>query len=136
MERREAPRITPEGIIPVRLLVPGRLETGTVFDLNNGGAFIATELVLEKGEELNIEFDVPGTDSMPLQAVVARQSEEIKGKNKTVPAGLGIVFMSDTPEEREHIQKVVMSALTLDLLNFSYDQQQMGKLDANETKPM
>ncbi len=123
MERRTAPRVFPEGIIRVRLLSPGRLETGTLVDLNNAGAYVATDLVLEKGEKLHIELDVPGSDTMPLQAVVVRRSGEIKGKKKTIPAGLGVVFVSNTPEERQLIQRVVMSTLTLDLLNFGYDQQ-------------
>jgi hypothetical protein len=105
-------------------LVPGKLETGTIIDLNNAGAFVATELVLEKGDRLQLELDIPGVDeSRPLQAVVARCSEEIKGKKKTIPAGLGLVFVGNTPEERQLIQQVVMSTLALDLLGFGYDNQ-------------
>jgi hypothetical protein len=105
-------------------LVPGQLETGTLIDLNNAGAFVATKLVLEKGERLQVELDIPGVDeSRPLQAIVARCSEEIKGKRKTIPAGLGLVFVGNTPEERQLIQQVVMSTLALDLLGFGYEHQ-------------
>jgi hypothetical protein len=103
-------------------------------DLNNAGAFVATDLVLEKGEGLHIELDIPGSETMPLQAVVARRSGEIKGKKKIIPAGLGLVFVDNTPEERKLIQKVVMSTLTLDLLNFGYDQQTRGR-DDDKTQP-
>jgi hypothetical protein len=123
-DRRREPRVRPEGSIKVRLLVPGKLETGTIIDLNNAGAFVATELVLEKGDRLQLELDIPGVEeSRPLQAVVARCSEEIKGKKKTIPAGLGLVFVGNTPEERQLIQQVVMSTLALDLLGFGYEHQ-------------
>jgi hypothetical protein len=103
----------------VRLLTPGRLEAGTLIDLNNVGAFVATDLVLEKGTEVHLELDIPGVDTpTPLLAIVARCSGEIQGKNKTIPAGLGLVFIGKTPEERQLIQQVVMSTLTLDLLSF------------------
>ncbi len=134
MERRRAPRVSPEGIITVRLLAPGRLEIGTLVDLNNAGAFVATDLILEKGEKLHIELDIPGSETMPLQAIVARRSGEIKGKKKVIPAGLGLVFIGNTSEERQLIQKVVMSTLTLDLLNFSYDQQTRLR-DQGKTQP-
>ena len=134
MERRRVPRVSPEGIITVRLLAPGRLETGTLVDLNNAGAFVATDLVLEKGESLHIELDVPGSESMPLQAVVARRSGEIKGKKRIIPPGLGLVFVDNSPEERQLIQKVVMSVLTLDLLSFGYDQQTRQR-DDDKTQP-
>lgn len=123
-DRRREPRVSPEGSIKVRLLVPGQLATGTLIDLNNAGAFVATQLVLEKGERLQLELDIPGVEeTRPLQAIVARCSEEIKGKRKTIPAGLGLVFVGNTPEERQLIQQVVMSTLTLDLLGFGYEHQ-------------
>jgi hypothetical protein len=111
--------VQPEGKIPVRLLTPGRLDAGTLIDLNNVGAFVATDLDLEKGTEVHLELEIPGVDtSTPFKAVVARRSEEIQGKKETIPAGLGLVFVGNTPEERDVIQQVVMSLLTLDLLSF------------------
>lgn len=134
-ERRTAPRIQPEGTIRVRLFAPGKLEAGTLFDLNNAGAFVATTMVLEKGERLHVELDIPGVESpTPLQAVVARCSDEVKGRTRTIPAGLGLVFVGNTPEERELIQQVVMSTLTLDLLGFGYKQQDKLK-DSAKTHP-
>jgi hypothetical protein len=123
-ERRQVPRVQPEGIIKVNLLAPGKLETGLVVDLNNAGAFVATDMVLETGESLSIELDIPGVETpTPLQAIVARRSEEIRGRTRTIPAGLGVVFVGNTPEERQLIQKVVMSTLTLDLLSFGCEAQ-------------
>lgn len=132
-ERRQVARVQPEGIIKANLLAPGMLETGLVVDLNNAGAFVATDMVLEKGESLSIELDIPGVETpTPLQAVVARRSEEIRGKTRIIPAGLGVVFVGNTPEERHLIQKVVMSTLTLDLLSFSCD----AKVSTSDTLPL
>ncbi len=112
------PRVEPEGIIKANLLAPGQLESGLVVDLNNAGAFVATDMVLEKGESLSIELDIPGVETpTPLRAIVVRRSEEIRGRTRIIPAGLGVVFVGNTPEERQLIQKVVMSSLTLDLLS-------------------
>jgi Tfp pilus assembly protein PilZ len=119
MDRRREPRVQPEGKISVRLLTAGRLEMGTLIDLNNMGAFVATDLVLDKGDKVHLELEIPGVDSpTPLLAVVARCSCEIRSKKKNIPAGLGLVFIGNTPEERQLIQQVVMSTLTLDLLSF------------------
>ena len=134
-DRRNTPRIQPEGTIKVRLLVLGRLEIGTLIDLNNAGAFVATAMVLETGERLNIELDIPGVESpTPLQAVVARCSQEVRGRTRIIPAGLGLVFVGKTLEERRLIQQVVMSTLTLDLLGFGVEQQTRPRA-ATETQP-
>lgn len=134
-DRRRQRRVRPEGTIRVRLLAPGRLETGTLIDLNNAGAFVATDLVMEKGEHLHIELDIPGVvESRPLQAAVVRRTEEVRGRERTIPAGLGLVFLGTTPEERQLIQQVVMSTLTLDLLSFGYDHHKHLR-DLSKTHP-
>ena len=123
-ERRKHPRVCPEGNIKVRLLLRGQIETGTLVDLNNAGAFVASDLVLDKGERLHVQLDLPGVeDTIPLEAVVSRRSEEIQGRTKTIPAGLGLVFVGNTHEERQLIQQVVMSILTLDRLCFGHEHQ-------------
>lgn len=121
MERRSQPRVQTEGVVRVRILAGGRLERGSLFDLNNAGAFIATDLVLEKGEKVHLELELPGDDeAQPLQAIVARCSGEIQGRKTTIPAGLGVVFIAKTSKERQLIQKVVMTTLALDLLGYGY----------------
>ena len=105
MDRRCEPRVQPEGQIGVRILTSGQLERGKLVDLNNVGAFVVTDLVLEKGERVHVELDIPGIDNpLPLQAIVARCSGAIQGRTKTIPAGLGLVFVGNTPEERQLIQ--------------------------------
>ena len=127
-ERRKHLRICPEGNIKVRLLIPGQIESGTLVDLNNAGAFVASDLVLDRGERLHVQLDIPGVeDTTPLEAVVSRRSEEIQGRTKTIPAGLGLVFVGNTLEERQLIQQVVMSTLTLDRLCFGYEHQMRAR---------
>ena len=95
-----------------RLVRDGVDTVGRVLDLNNAGAFVATELVLPKNTRLEVELQLPGTDkSLPLQAVVARHSEAVEGRKRTFPAGLGIVFLTSNVMERSFIQRAVLEAL-------------------------
>jgi hypothetical protein len=95
-------RLTREGVDTV----------GRVLDLNNAGAFVATELVLPKNTRLEVELQLQGVEkSLPLQAIVARHSEAVEGRNRTVPAGLGIVFLTTNVMERSFIQLAVLEAL-------------------------
>ena len=59
MDRRRQPRVRTEGEIKVRILASGKLSEGQLVDLNNAGAFVATDLVLEKGEKVHLELDIP-----------------------------------------------------------------------------
>ncbi len=120
MDRRRQPRVRTEGEIKVRILAGGKLVEGHLVDLNNAGAFIATDLALQKGEKkVHLELDIPGGPATPpLQAVVARCSGEIKGHHKVIPAGLGLVFVGQDQSEKELIQKIVMMTLAIDLLGY------------------
>jgi hypothetical protein len=95
-----------------RLTRDGVDTVGRVLDLNNAGAFVATELVLPKNTKLEVELHLPGVEKgLPLQAVVARHTEAVEGRNRTVPAGLGIVFLTTNVMERSFIQRAVLEAL-------------------------
>jgi len=119
MDRRRQPRVRTEGEIRVRILAPGKLSEGLLVDLNNAGAFVATDLVLEKGEKVHLELDIPGdSQTQPLQAMVARHSGEIQGHHRVIPAGLGLVFVGQDQAEKELIQRVVMMTLAIDLLGY------------------
>jgi len=97
----------------VRLSAEGVRAKGHVIDLNNAGAFIATELVLEKNRPLRILLEVRAAGRRPwLEAVVMRRTERIVGRRLTIPAGLGVVFVAATKLEREFIQRAVVEALT------------------------
>jgi hypothetical protein len=111
-ERRRHPRIPVEQLMQARLTREGIDTVGRVLDLNNAGAFVATELVLPKNTRLEVELRLPGIEkSLPLQAIVARRTEAVEGRNRTVPAGLGIVFLTTNVMERSFIQLAVLEAL-------------------------
>jgi hypothetical protein len=100
----------------VRLVCNGAEAFGRVLDLNNAGAFVATELTLEKNTRLEVHLCLPGTDnSLPIQAVVARRTEAVEGRNHTFPAGLGLVFLTTNVMERAFIQMAVLEALKMSL---------------------
>lgn len=111
-ERRRQRRIPVAHVMEARLVSDGAETLGKVIDLNNAGAFVACDLVLDKNTALEIELQIPGEDkSLPLKAVVARRTEEVEGKTRVIPAGLGLVFMTDNVMERAFIQKAVLEAL-------------------------
>lgn len=113
-ERRRHRRISVENVMEARLVAAdGGGETqGQVIDLNNAGAFVATDLELDKNTAVEVELQIPGEDkSLPLKALVARRTEEVKGKTRVIPAGLGLVFITENVMERAFIQKAVLEAL-------------------------
>jgi len=111
-DRRRHPRIPVEHLMQARLTREGVDTVGRVLDLNNAGAFVATELVLPKNTKLAVELRFPGVEnSLPLQAIVARHTEAVEGRSRTVPAGLGIVFLTTNVMERSFIQLAVLAAL-------------------------
>ena len=111
-ERRRRHRIPVDHAIEVRLLVDGLISRGQIVDLNNAGAFVATDLVLAKNRSLVVELRIAcESKSLPLKAIVARQAEAVRGRARDFPAGLGLVFMTDNVMERAFIQKAVLAAL-------------------------
>ena len=115
-ERRKQRRIPVPQLMEARITLPGSVSRGRVIDLNNAGAFIATELELDKNSPLRVELLIPGgAKSVPLKAVVARRMEAIEGVTRTIPAGLGVVFLTDNVMERAFIQMAVLEALKVSL---------------------
>lgn len=115
-ERRKHPRIPVEHLIEARLTGPEIDATGRVLDLNNAGAFIATDVDVERNTRLEVELRLPGLDTpFPLKAIVARRTETVEGRNTTIPAGLGLVFMTDNVMERAFIQRAVLQVLKTSL---------------------
>lgn len=111
-ERRKRRRFVIDSPMEARLHVDDSETRGHVVDLNNIGAFIATDLVLEKGASLEVELCVPDLEVAPLiKAVVARRAERVEGPNGDLPAGLGVMFLADKEEEQTFIQNAVIVAL-------------------------
>lgn len=116
MDRRKHPRIPVEHLMEARLVAGDVESVGRVIDLNNAGAFVATDLPLEKNSMLEVELAVPGIEkSLPLKAVVTRRMEEVEGQHHVIPAGLGLVFKAENVMERSFIQMAVLEALKASL---------------------
>lgn len=117
VERRAEPRVCTDGIIGVRIHAHGRIERGTLVDLNNLGAYVATSLVLEKGLPITLEIEVPGAQRLlPLPAEVVRSVTELRRQADDTPTGIAVKFVAESVEERERIHVVVQTTLALDLL--------------------
>lgn len=131
-ERRRQRRIPVAHVMEARLVADGAETLGKVIDLNNAGAFVACDLVLDKNTALEVELQIPGEDkSLPLKAVVARRTEEIAGKTQLIPAGLGLVFMTDNVMERAFIQKAVLEALRGSLATMRTNLESASDADEN-----
>ena len=111
-ERRGRHRIPVAHVMEARLVADGAEARGQIIDLNNAGAFVATDLVLNTNTAVQVELQVPGEEkSVPLKALVARRTEEVRGQSRVIPAGLGLVFLPANAMERAFIQKAVLEAL-------------------------
>jgi hypothetical protein len=116
-DRRGQARIQPGERFKVHILVEGREEEGFLEDINNTGAFVATKLRVNTGTRIHLSLELPHqSEPSVLQAVVARQREEVHRADSNIPAGLGIKFVADTEEELDRVHKAVTTAVTLDLL--------------------
>jgi hypothetical protein len=95
---------------------------GFLYDVTVAGAFIATNMVVDRGEKVELEFNVPGADGpQMLPAVVARCAAPTQNHKGRVPAGLGVAFKAATPQDFKLINQIVVTTLTLDLLDFGYE---------------
>ncbi len=76
--------------------------TFTSEDVSTGGAFLRSDLLLEQGEALALQFDVPGAGAVYAQARVAwvRRFPEA-GQT----AGMGVEFVVMRDEERQAIAR-------------------------------
>jgi hypothetical protein len=111
-ERRKRRRFAIESTLEALLHVNGSEVKGHVVDLNTIGAFIVTDLVLEKDTSLEVELCLPDmVEPLRIKAVVARRSECVRGQNGDLPAGLGLMFLTDNEKEERFIQNAVIVAL-------------------------
>ena len=67
-------------------------------DLSQGGSFIRAELLLEQGEELELEFTVPGVPR--LMHARARIAWVRRFPEPPQQGGMGIEFLTMTEEDR------------------------------------
>jgi hypothetical protein len=111
-DRRRHPRIPVDLLMEIVLVKDGVETVGRVVDLNNAGAFVATDLVLPKGTTIEVQLRLACIDkSLPLKALVARRIEAVEGRDRSIPAGLGLVFLTANVMERAFVQMAVLEAL-------------------------
>ncbi|MBX5483576.1 MAG: PilZ domain-containing protein [Myxococcaceae bacterium] len=71
-------------------------------DLSAGGSFLRSELLLEDGEALVVEFRVPGVPR--LMKAQARVAWVRRFPRDGEPAGMGIEFLSMSEEDRSILE--------------------------------
>jgi uncharacterized protein (TIGR02266 family) len=74
-------------------------------DLSAGGAFLVSEVLLEPGDTLSLEFLIPGRPA-PLRAEV-RVAWVRRFPSPEQPAGMGVEFLRLGAEERRALDAVV-----------------------------
>jgi hypothetical protein len=101
-----------------------------LYDINNSGAFVATDLTLDRGCPIQVEIVTPGNTVLkPVSATVAHCARD----RENVPGGMGIRFLAETIEEHDRISDIVMSTLALDLLDFGYRKRKKPAAKPKET---
>jgi len=76
-------------------------------DLSAGGTFLRSDLLLEEGERLGLEFGMPGSsDRVHADAQVAWVRRFPKPNE---PAGMGIEFVQMSEEDRASLSKFLSS---------------------------
>lgn len=117
VDRRGQTQLQPDERFKVHILAPGERAEGYLEDINNVGAFVETNLGVKKGTRVHLEIEIPGqAQPSVLPAVVARLRTEGNDSQNTRPAGLGLMFITDSEEELRLVSQVVTTALAIDLL--------------------
>jgi c-di-GMP-binding flagellar brake protein YcgR len=103
-ESRKQARVVLE--LPMVVSDPAGRLTGSIHfetaDVSTGGAFLRTDLLLEVGELLMMQFQLPqGGPSIRTAGRVTRVS---RGRAKEV-AGMGVEFVELRPQDREAIEE-------------------------------
>lgn len=70
-------------------------------DLSPGGAFLKSDLLLEKGETLTLEFSVPGHSRRFKSGARVAWVRRFPKANE--PAGMGVEFVSMSQDDRREL---------------------------------
>lgn len=97
--------------IPVNFgMITGGIKNDHSIDLNTGGMFLATDLVLEAGTLLHMDFTLPGDGTViKCKAIVAWVNGPYSRKKPQLPNGMGVRFLDLTPAEEDAIRKCIGS---------------------------
>ncbi len=89
--------------LPVRVGDRDNRVSGTIRfdtrDLSVGGAFLRSDLLFEVGEELRLEFQLPGGPSVHARGRVVHVA-----RDREVAAGMGIAFSNLSERDREAVR--------------------------------
>jgi Tfp pilus assembly protein PilZ len=105
-ERREAE--LPVNVRDARNRVLGTIRFDTR-DLSLGGAFLRSDLLFEVGEELELEFQVPGGPQVKACGKVVHVAREPNGDGSAC-AGMGIAFCNLSERDREAVRAYLARA--------------------------
>lgn len=132
VDRRIEARVKTEGILGVALRTGDEISEGRVIDINTRGAYIATDLVLDRGIYLSLVFRLPGPrGDQEIKAQVARSNPGVDVDS--APAGLGVLFLTNAPGEQARVERLVAALVSADLL--SYDECASEWTTSRDTTP-
>jgi len=104
-QRKEA-RIAIEARFSARDLSGAGTLTFTTEDLSASGAFLKSDLLLEQGEALALQFDVPGTGAIHTPARVAWVRRFPQGDQAP---GMGVEFLALNDDDRAAMNRWLRS---------------------------
>ncbi len=85
-----------------------RLRVGTILNLNGGGCFVETRRLVPAGEEVALEFTLPGTTeilSVCCRVIWVNHPEWVKAPR--LPVGMGVQFLDLPAAVRDAIETLV-----------------------------
>jgi len=132
VDRRMEPRVKTEGTLDVVVRAGDESVDGRVVDISTRGAYIETELVLDRGIYVSLVFRLPGPrGDQEIKAQVARSSPSSDPKASPLPRGLGVMFLTNAPGQQARVERLVAALVSADLL--SYDERPSERMDASNT---
>jgi uncharacterized protein (TIGR02266 family) len=79
-------------------------------DLSSGGVFIASDLLLDVGEKLHLEFQLPNTSSpIVVEGTVVRVIRVPRMPSKDFKPGMGIKFTKISEEHKKQLEEFLNS---------------------------
>jgi c-di-GMP-binding flagellar brake protein YcgR len=74
-------------------------------DVSGGGAFLRSEMLLEVGEQLMLQFSLPNGRAIRVRGRVVRATRETASEpgGKDHPSGMGVEFLDISAEDRAAI---------------------------------
>lgn len=79
-------------------------------DVSSGGIFIASDLLLDVGEKLHIEFQLPGSQKpVHAEGTVVRVTRVPRLPGKDFKPGMGVKFTKISPEDKKRLEEFLNS---------------------------